>query len=496
MRRTSEVYPYTSTIYQLQQIISILQQQQQMAYLIVTVLLLHISLGVALRCLQDTGRPCTEHERTHGYLQPDLTGHADFPDSTAIMAATHFAQSSFRRFASTHAAVTMHNGSLHALFVMRSHCSRHCDVCPDNTPYAATPCRLAPNEHYYFGFVGMATVSSSFGIDGEVRALPFDVQMASMGPTIAAVQHVPHHPIHHYFGVRDMRVFTWDDGVYLAILCPRRHSTGLINVMVVQRIFPSHSAATVELHVGAETSAHQWMPIGHITTSTSEYVFARSIEPHQIVQCRHDGRCVEVASTSHQQYFLSRFKIHHDGLRLHGGTNAVRVSDRHYGAILNKEHGNETFAQYAYLFQATHPWTIVSVGRQPLRFLTTTSCARSACTSHMTGMSYVDGKLVISYSEGEANPKYYISSVDEVFADMEDVVDPVVAPSSLQVNRFPDEDPDGPVDDWLQHITIPPIAALQARVALVCVWSGKALPEWMDYFVMSASYAADKGLAC
>ena len=72
------------------------------------------------------------------------------------------------------------------------------------------------------------------------------------------------------------------------------------------------------------------------------------------------------------------------------------------------------------------------------------------------------------------------------------------AAAALSVNRFYDEDPDGPVDAWMDDMVIPPIDATVApRVALVCLWVGKQLPPWIDYFIKSASYSADKGVdAC
>ena len=66
--------------------------------------------------------------------------------------------------------------------------------------------------------------------------------------------------------------------------------------------------------------------------------------------------------------------------------------------------------------------------------------------------------------------------------------------AAVLVNRFFDEDPSGPVDAWMDDIVIPPIDATVApRVALVCLWIGAQLPPWIDYFIRSASYSADKG---
>ena len=452
-------------------------------------------LGSALKCRQDIGRPCTELERTHAYINPNLQGDVHFPDSGAVLKAAHFAQSGFYWYSCTHPAAISHDGSLYVLFKMVSWCKNCEALCPDNSLYAVKKCSLVPNESYALNFVGYAKINSVFSIDGEVKAFPFDIQFE----TIETGYYVPTRVSYHDFGMRDMRVFTWDDGVYLAMLDQRLKGGGLAYVMTVQRVFPSATPA-VELRFTASTAERQWIPIDQIAnpnTGNVDYLFARNTEPHQIVQCSHDGLCVEAASTSHSMFFFNKFKTHYDGLRLFEGSNAVRVSDKFYGAILNKKSAaSKKVAHFAYLFEAKHPWSIVKVSKQALNILPAPKCHpqdSALCITHVTGLTFVDGKLVISYSESEFNSKFYISTVEAVFSDMEDVVDPVAKPSSLKVNRFPDEDPNGPVDEWLENIKIPPIEITTPRVALVCIWYGKRLPDWIDYFVLSTSYAADKG---
>ena len=463
-------------------------------------------LGSAATCHQNNGRLCTKHERTHPYLSSALTGDVHFPDGPVVMQSTRFTQvTKFQMYANGHSTVASHNGSLYALFMMGGYCNNCGSLCPDNSMYAVKECTIEPHNHYLLGYVGYAKLTDTFGIDGEVRAFPVDFQFDA----IEAGHYIPTRASRRHFGIRDMRVLAWDDGVYLASLdqkAEHNFNHTLKHVMTVQRVFPPFElSSTVELRLDGSLE-HQWMPIDLIinsVTGKADYLFARSIEPHQIVQCSHDGQCVEAASTSHVAFFLQKFKLmsYESDFDLRIGSNAVRVSEQYYGAILNKEYSN-TAHNYAYLFEAAHPWSIVKVGLQPLSFLPRPRCHpynKWLCTNIVTGLTYVGDKLVISYSESDANPKFYVSSVDAVFADMDNVLDPVVTarpPSTLKVNRFPDEDPDGPVDGWLQHITIPPMTDVTPKVALVCVWNGKTLPAWMDYFVLSASYAADKGWCC
>ena len=63
----------------------------------------------------------------------------------------------------------------------------------------------------------------------------------------------------------------------------------------------------------------------------------------------------------------------------------------------------------------------------------------------------------------------------------------------FNVNRFMDEDPDGPVDQWLVDIVIPPRPPPPYRVALIAFWFGP-LPKWFDYFSRSVEYSKDKGV--
>jgi hypothetical protein len=57
------------------------------------------------------------------------------------------------------------------------------------------------------------------------------------------------------------------------------------------------------------------------------------------------------------------------------------------------------------------------------------------------------------------------------------------------------EDPDGPVDHWLNDIVIPPLDKSGAhKVALISLVFGSQ-PVWIDYFSKSITFSATKGIA-
>ena len=284
---------------------------------------------------------------------------------------------------------------------------------------------MVAGDNYMLSFVGHSKVSTGFSIDGEVKAFPFDLQFE----TIEVNSYVANHETWHNFGVNDMRVFAWDDGVYLAILDQKlvdQHTH--FNVMAVQRVLPVASATAVRLNLKAwVTSEHQWIPIDQVSntyTGHADYLFARSIEPHQIVQCSHDGQCTEAAVTSHATFF-EQLSGQHQRVTFGLGSNAVRVSNEHYGAILSGVRGawNERkYVHFAYLFEAKYPWTIVEISRQPLSILPEPKCHKyipTLCMTLVTGLTFVDGKLVISYSESDYDPKFFVSTVADVFRDMQ-----------------------------------------------------------------------------
>ena len=380
-------------------------------------------------CKQGAGRLCTDQERSHPYLNTSMAGVVSLPDSATISRSSKFANYGFRSYTSTLPAVVPYGGSIFAVFRMTGTCEskKPCKLCPDNSLYAVKDCKTAPHTKYMqFHFAAYAKLDSMFGIDGEVKSLPFDTQYDAFKSSYYDLKRTS---THHY-GIDDMRVFTWDDGVYLAMV-DRRLDTQqrtFAYAMMVQHIFTSTSESPVEMHFDTVSASElQWTAIDQIynnSTGRNDYLFTRSIEPHQIIQCSHDGQCIEAAITSHATYF-KQLSERRGGLAFKAASNAVRVNDKYYGAIVSgvpyDKASGVTVQHYAYMFEAKHPWSIVKVARQPLQLPTPICQKHRICQAHVTGLTFVDGKLVISYhSESELdNLKFMISAYDVIFSDMD-----------------------------------------------------------------------------
>ena len=157
-------------------------------------------------------------------------------------------------------------------------------------------------------------------------------------------------------------------------------------------------------------------------TGDVDYLFARFVEPHQVLQCNKSGFCFERASTSNKAYFDALVRRHKlEGIHL--ATNAVRLSDHRFGALMHVmrkgDRDTRRYMSIAYIFQAQHPHAIVSVSRKPLHlpkpkgvpfhfFFTSALC-------------WMDGRLLISYGFDDVEPRFYLATADEVFGDMEPI---------------------------------------------------------------------------
>ena len=264
-------------------------------------------LGSALECRQDFGRPCTDHEHSHPYLSPTLTGDISFLTSNNALTSDTLTKHAFKWAASAPHAVVSYNASLVALFGLTGWCTTNCgDMCPDHSIHAYKTCQMAANAGHSFHFVGHSKVNNSLGIDGEVDAAPFDplFNLTDRRPNVAS-------------GMHCMRVFAWDGCVYAILRDNSKQAYGML-----RRVLPSSASKAVELQarniilsIGQvheqKPTDRQWTPIDQIDNTMTghvDYLFARRIDPHQIVQCSHDGQCIDVASTSNSAFFIKKFK--------------------------------------------------------------------------------------------------------------------------------------------------------------------------------------------
>ena len=393
----------------------------------------HVLMSNSTVCRQNNGRNCSEHEANVTYLVPELTGPVWFPDSKRILSTkAHFAANSFGtpwRFYNP--GVAVFGGRIWV--VMRCEAQGFfTHMCPDDSLYRARACPrelIARHPYFIFNFVCMAHVDERFRIASPtVYALPHNLRYTALIEALTVTQQEIDSRIMPY-GAGDARVFEWDHALYIAFHAtpePRDLVQGLhYNQMYIRQIKPVLSTP-VQLRapgiINGTTWEKNWAPIDIIvnaTTGATDYLFSRFIEPHQIMQCSKAGVCTEVASTSHSEFFddvLTRHQMKH----YHLGTNAVRLSDEHYGAIFHVmtpggKHSRK-YHQIPYMFQARYPWSIVAVSRDPLKL--PRSVGVPFHYHFASGLAFVDGKLVVSYGCDDERSKFFITSAEHVFGDM------------------------------------------------------------------------------
>ena len=102
-------------------------------------------------------------------------------------------------------------------------------------------------------------------------------------------------------------VFTWGASQYVAVNGPPMQalsSPRTIRNMKIQRIFPSVGPAVdLDLVGSMERYEKNWAPIQPDPSNATRFLFARNVEPHQIVSCDMLGACSSTASSSQATFF-------------------------------------------------------------------------------------------------------------------------------------------------------------------------------------------------
>ena len=112
----------------------------------------------------------------------------------------------------------------------------------------------------------------------------------------------------------------------------------------------------------------------------------------------------------------------------HLATNAVRIDDTHYGALF---HGrivgpaplyHVKFFIFPYLFEHKHPWRITAIGNTPMTMpVPEGHYVDEHSMIYACGLKYVDGRLVVLYSVDDQTASFFVTSVEDVFANMDQV---------------------------------------------------------------------------
>ena len=123
------------------------------------------------------------------------------------------------------------------------------------------------------------------------------------------------------------------------------------------------------------------------------------------------------ASTNHTAFF-DRFKKTHLIDNLHLATNAVRLSESYYGAIFHGQRKDPTpiltrsNLDFPYLFSAYPPYKIAFVAIAPLNLPFPDPTRQFKFSS---GLSFIDGRLVVSYGINDSASRFFVDTVENIF---------------------------------------------------------------------------------
>ena len=384
-------------------------------------------------CRQNGGRACTDYERRHPYLLPSLrhTQLTTLANSTDLVQLAGFLEE-FKAagdWVFINPAVLVYRGATWVF--TRCFSNRYWRPppakCPDDSLYATRDC--PPISIANFNFVCYGKVNKQLQMVSELKALPCQTHYDAF---VAAPKSEGQYA---YFGVEDPRAFMWGDDVYVAVngpLPPDRIKAGDAYIgrrMYIQRVFPAPAHDRLPLTVADDDSIQlksyekNWTPIGEVhnaVTNSSDYLFARFVEPHQILQCNRKAECSVAASRSNKAYF-DELKKRHSYNAFHLGTNAVRINDSHYLALFHglkrmPEHDNAPYyGDHFYVFESASPWSIVRVSRSPLRI----EPSPGFQFSFTNGLAYVDGRLAISYGVNDLEAWVQVITLEQALHDMD-----------------------------------------------------------------------------
>ena len=375
-------------------------------------------------CRQNQGRVCSAAERDGGRLLGLLARNTTFDiNQTELNTRNKFVFTTKSRV-STNPGLMVYNSKLWGvarLTLRNGTTGVGWTSCPRHSMYRSRPCPSTLKPDVIF-MITYFQIDPRGHLTGEVRSVDFDFLDKSPVNT-----HTTH------YGPEDPRVFSWGDDIYLAYnALPLLDSEPghVVRRMRIQRLFPD-IGASVQLSGKAftQTIEKNWSPIGPKPTTPRDktpadmYLFSRFLDPHEIVQCSRMGQCSPLVSTNHTAFF-ARFKRTHMLDTIHLGTNAVRVSEKLFGAIFHglrlSSNGQREYLNLPYLFESAHPYAVKYVAAKPLSLPISRQKSKFVYTS---GLSFVDGDLVVAYNVDDATSSYYIGSVDSIFGDVIAVIE-------------------------------------------------------------------------
>ena len=324
---------------------------------------------------------------------------------------------------------------------MRCHAFDWTATCPDSTPLRTRPCP-APLPVVQISFTCVRRVDRSFGVgDARMTVVPSDLRYeplldfytahrrkttkhrcATMIVNITRSRNACRYGL----GYTDARLFEWNGSVFMlehgfASSSDIRHGR-IAKRMHIRAVLP-HLLPPVQLRLpdiaASRAPEKNWCALGPANTAGT-YLFARFAEPHQVLECRRDGACHVVATTSRAAFFTS-LRRRHQLTSIHLGTNAVRVDSVHFGAILHgvvaRPGQPRRYLNLPYLVQASHPFAITRVATHALRL--PRPADNTTLKFHFTtGLTFVDGRLLVSYGYNDVRPMFLLTSVEALFSNL------------------------------------------------------------------------------
>ena len=327
-------------------------------------------------------------------------------DQTALLSRGDF---SFRvrRPLFTNPGLVVYNNAIYGVSRLLLRNGGKWKTCPDNGMHgSAVPCP----PHYsprIISFVAVFQLDAHLDLVDAVTSLHYDLDIAS-ADRLDEFQ----------LGPEDPRVFAWGDDVYVVYNGPPSGDDWTEagqRRMKLQRLLPSTTDPVDLVIPNPSLKEKNWAPIAPNDDSDAEFLFARFVDPHEILSCGRDGACRTVAATNHSLYFnytMYRYNVS----AVHLATNAVRLNSGFYGAIFHgrKAHAvtRREYIQLPYIFEAHHPYDIVWVASEPL---TLPSPFEDDHFIYASGLTAIDDKLVISYNVGDRTSSFYVSTPQSMF---------------------------------------------------------------------------------
>jgi hypothetical protein len=238
----------------------------------------------------------------------------------------------------------------------------------------------------------------------------------------------------------DPRMFQWRDNSVAIIFSGPIKTDEECHALYIQEVFPRVSDLLMLRHA---TEAQynmcyekNWSPIGPAKAGSVAYedgfLFAYSVQPHHVMKCYLTGACYTMASTDSSAILKYYQQLHAHipkGIegKMHLGTNAVRLSDTHYGSLFHFIIARESplrnkYHVVPYIFESSEPYRIVKVALKPL--VLPEPDGRNCSFVFAPGLTFVQGRLVVMYTCTDATVSMYLDSVDGIFGhDMADVED-------------------------------------------------------------------------